>query len=239
MWHLYFFMSILTAGIVLKLVHPLMGRGVHRHLDAVTRNDRRFVYVLVAVLPVAALALYLWAGRPDMRGAPVYVTNYMELGDRHYSMLAKRPLEILLEQNGEDAGALISLAQINYNLKNYEDAARYFGAALEIAKRTGDWRTRPLATALGESQVEMAGGTVTPEAKETFDFILTMHPENPLARHYLALYKAQAGDLETAVAEWSRLLNEGPSSEPYWKVRVRQNLARAREELRSRNAKAR
>lgn len=232
MWHLYVFMAALSAGVLLKIVHPLMGKGRHRHDDVLTRSDARFVYVLICALPVLALGLYLWQGRPDLPGAPAFVTRDRAVltarYDDHMSLLAERPAEILIEKNPYDVGALMTLGHINMRLKKPDAAIVFYGRAYDAAKATGDWRTRLIAQTLGEVMVERAIGRVQADALLVFEDILKTYPQSPIARFYVALAQYQNGDRAAALAVWQTLLTES-STDAYWKERVRKALREARQ----------
>lgn len=230
MWHLYIFMSLLAAGIVLKVVHPLIGRGRLRHGDAVTKGDYRFLAVLTAALPVFSLGLYLFLGEPDLQGRPATLEQYQELAQRHMSLLAQRPFMTLVKKNPHDIGALESLAHINYRLKNYKEAVSFYKQAVEEARKQDDFRQRLLANVMGEVQVEANSGIVGADAVETFNYVLALHPDNPIARYYLALRKAQDGKYQEAIDEWTALL-EGGYPEIYWKQRVREKIAETKKKL--------
>ena len=144
MWHLYIFMGALTAGIVLKIVHPLLGRGRHRHSDAQTKADRYLAGGLVFFLPLVSLGVYLALGSPDMKGAAVLMTRdrsvWQAVGDHHAALLAVRPMQRLVEGNPQDIGALMTLGQINHRLKKYDAAILYFRRALEVAQTEEGWQ---------------------------------------------------------------------------------------------------
>lgn len=230
MWFLFFVMAALSAGIVGKLAKPLVGKGLYGHSESVTAQDCKLALAVIIALPVAGLMLYLWLGNPQLRGSPIYLKSYATLGEEHFAMLAKRPTELLLESNAENLDALVNLAQINQRLGKNEAAEEFFKRSLEIAIKTNDWRTRPIATALGETQMALSNDIVTEDARKTFTFILSLHPENPVARYYMGMAMAQDGQKQEALAVWLRLLNEGPPG-AYWKVRLRQQIALLRQDI--------
>lgn len=231
MWHLYILMSMLAAGITLKLVHPLIGKGRLKHDGAITQDDRRLALILVLVMPLLSLPLYLGLGRPDMPGAPAIFAGFADQNAQHTSLLAERPLRILIEKNPNDVGALISLALVNQRIARYDDAEAFFQRALMAAEKAGDWRLRPAANMMGEMQVEAAGGIVTEKAHDTFLYVQKLHPENPIARYYIGLWKYQQGQVQEALDDWVALINEGPPN-IHWKARVRDGIAMARADLR-------
>ncbi len=230
MWHLYILMGMLAAGILVKIVHPLLGKGRHKHGEALTKNDRVFVYSLVAALPVLSIGIYLMLGEPDLPGAPATLMDYQEIPMRHAALLSVKPFKILVEKDPHNVGALSSLAQANYRIKNYEQAILFFRKAADEAEVQQDLSFRPLLVTLGEVQVEANNGAVNKDALETFGRVIAIYPESPIARYYIALWKAQEGKYEEAITEWTALL-EGGYPEIYWKRRVREKIAETRKKL--------
>lgn len=227
MWHLYIFMALLASSVVLKLVHPLMGRGRFRHGATTTAADAALTYALVAAVPVLSLGVYLFLGRPDLQGRPAVFAGLEEMDRRHAALLAEKPLATLVTENPHDIGALISLAQVNSRLGNPDDSVRFYARAVAEAQKQDDWRLRLIAVALGETQVKAAGGRVSDDAVKTFSYVLDLHPENPFARFYLAQRKAEDGDVEAAIGEMTTLLNEGVPGK-FWKKQVREKIAELR-----------
>lgn len=232
MWGLYVLMSIMAAGVTIKLMMPLLGKGRRRSEGAVTADDRKLARLMMLLIPLVSLGLYLLSGRPDLKGAPAVFLRLREMGDEHTSLLAERPLRILIEQNPEDVGALVSLGLVNQQIKHYEDSVGFFKRAVEFAEKQNDWRLRLIANMLGQAQVEGANGVVTDDAYQTFLYVQTIQPDSPIARYYIALWKDQHGRTDEAMAEWIALINEGPPN-IYWKKRVRDSIAETRAKMRA------
>ena len=225
MWHLYVVISMLAAGTVIKLVAPLLGRGRFRHLGAdVPREDRQLAALLACVIPVVALTIYLLSGRPDLPGTPAVFSDPGELAMRQDALLAKHPLEILLRDNPNDIGASVKLADINQRLGRFTEAAKFMQRAVLLAQQQNDIFLRLYAENLGRFQVLANNGHVGTDALGTFEFVRSLKAEDPIARYYLALAKAQAGDTDTAIEEWNDMLSQGATG-AYWKEYVRQAIS--------------
>lgn len=232
MWHLYIFMSVLAASVVLKLVHPLMGRGRHRHEDAPTPADAKLIYLLTGAVPLLSLFFYLMLGSPDLPGRPAVFSNLAALWDRNYALLAQRPMERLVTKDPNDIGALMTLGQIHLQLKKYPEAVRFYETAAAVSLETNDIRHRVVVSVLGEAQVMANNGIVGADALKTFSYVVTLSKTNPSAHYYLALEKAQKGDKKAALEIWRRLLDEGrPDS--YWTKKVREAIATTVAEMRA------
>ena len=226
---LYILMAMLSASVVIKLARPLLHPGAGG--APTRRQDRATALAVMILLPLVALVFYHILGRPDLKGSPVLGLAYHQVAERNAASLAIRPMQRLLSENSEDMGALISMGQINYRMGKYEAAVPYYRKAAELADEQKDFRYQPLLKVLGETMVQASNGVVTTEAKAVFDTVIALHRENPIARYYLALYMAQHGQREEAIAQWRQLLSEGPNT-IYWKQRVRDSIGATREEQR-------
>lgn len=233
MWHFYIVASVLAAGVVLKLVATLQDRGRHRHGGGVTPHDYQLSVFLCLFVPLSALAVYLYFGRPDLRGSPAMFIEPEKAVQRQQALLKQRPFQVLLEKNPESLEALVQLAVISARLGKYDEAAKFYKRAVMVAEKTQDMMLRVYVVALGEVQVMASSGKVGDDAIGTFTYARTLYPGSPIARYYLALAMAQRGEEEKAIAEWEGLLSDGsPSS--YWKERVRESMSEARKRLKER-----
>jgi cytochrome c-type biogenesis protein CcmH len=228
MWYLYCVMSFLTAGIVLKLTGPLLGRGRHKGPDAPARRDRQLAALLTCAVPLLALVIYLVTGHPELPGSPALFHDPMQIVERQEALLSKKPFETLLRQNPDDLSSVIKLAAINRKLGRFGEAVKFMQRGVMLAKRQDDMYLRLYAEDLGRLQVLANGGRIGKDAVDTFNYVLTLSRKDPIARFYLALGRAQGGDTDAAIEEWTDMLSEGATG-AYWKDSVRQALAAAKE----------
>jgi cytochrome c-type biogenesis protein CcmH len=125
------------------------------------------------------------------------------------------------EAAGSDPALWIDLGQRAMALGMAERAAAALGRAVDLTR--GD----PLVTAAwGEALVQASGGMVTEEARAAFERALAARPQDPRARYYLALARAQAGDDEGALAAWQALAAASPADAP-WRPAVEARIAEA------------
>lgn len=82
----------------------------------------------------------------------------------------------------------------------------------------------------GETLTDLAAGTVTAEAKTSFDRAIALDPKEPRARYFEALYKAQHGDKPGALDAWIKLANDGPA-EASWQPDLRKRISETASEL--------
>ncbi len=86
------------------------------------------------------------------------------------------------------------------------------------------------AVALAESIVQAAAGAVTPAAQAQFDAVLARAPDNVIARYYVGLGRAQAGDESTALQMWTAILHDASPGEP-WLDALRQQVISLAEQV--------
>ncbi|MBI1214490.1 MAG: hypothetical protein GC185_01565 [Alphaproteobacteria bacterium] len=221
------FLCLVTA---LKIVAPLLDRGRFRHGAGVTGADRRLAAVLFCLVPVFALSLYLSLGRPELPSRFALFHDVTALMDRQDDLLAEEPLRVLLEENPEDLGALLQMAGLNARLGRDARAVVFYEHAVRIAAAQDNILLEQYMQSLGRTQVDAAHGTVDAAAMRTFDAILKRRPEDPIALYYAALFKAQHGDEQGAIADWTKMLSTGTPL-VYWKWNVRAAIAAARAHL--------
>lgn len=232
MWHFYLVASALTAGVVIKIMLTLANRGRFMHGEKPTESDQRLSFALSALLPLGALLVYLPLGRPDLPSQPAIFANFEETLLRQQALMKERPYQILVEQNPDDQAALLQLAVINFRTGDFRESVKFYKRAVLQAQLHDDPMLRVYAVSMGEVQVLASNGIVGDDAVGTFEYVLSLYPESPIARYYLALAKAQHGRLAEAIADWEALLAEGPPR-AYWKAQVRDAMAKARADLKA------
>jgi cytochrome c-type biogenesis protein CcmH len=235
MWHFYIVASALTAGVVIKIMMTLANRGRFTHGGTPAAIDKNLSFALAVILPLGALAVYLPLGRPDLPSEPAIFSNIEETMLRQQALMKERPFQILVEQNPDDIAALLQLATINFRTGDFKESVKFYKRAVVQAQKSDNALLRVYAVSLGEVQVVAANGRVDDDAVGTFEYVLTLYPGSPIARYYLALAKAQRGQTSEAIAEWETLLAEG-TPRAYWKVQVREAMAKARLDLKKDNA---
>lgn len=224
MWLFHILAGVMSAGLALRLIRPILRGG--------RRGDRMLALSVVAGAPLLALCVYLPLGRPGLPGRPKIFEDVMETRMEHYALLARLPMERLAGENPDDTGALMSLGAVNMRLKRYDDALAFFARAVKVSGERGEQLHPAFTAALGEAQVEAAGGVVGGEAKRTFEYLLSLDGDSSIARYNLALWKAQNGKKREALDEWRALLNDG-YPDIWWKKRLREQISRVREELKA------
>ena len=169
--------------------------------------------LLVVIVPVASAYVYFQLGRPHMRDVPL-ATRVMPAEQQvagNESVLAGiQTLQERLEEAPEDGALWTELARTQLQAGLYGDASGSYNKAIEFS---GD--SPMLRVELGETIVQGAEGIVTPSALEQFRSVIERVPNEPRAHYYVGLASAQEGDVDAAVASWTRLLEISPSDVPF------------------------
>ncbi|WP_442099841.1 c-type cytochrome biogenesis protein CcmI [Rhizobium brockwellii] len=180
------------------------------------RHHRFTEAFVLLVLPVLGLCLYLTTGRPD---------------------LPSQPLEARLENPGNDVAVLITKAE--RHLAEKPDDGKGWDVLAPIYFRTMRVNDAQLAyrnaiRLLGPSPVRLDGlaetlmavsdGVVTEEARQVLEQSLTLEPDNPRARFYIALSMEQAGRPDEARQAFEALAKQSPADAP-WLPLVNEHIA--------------
>ncbi|WP_455566903.1 c-type cytochrome biogenesis protein CcmI [Rhizobium ruizarguesonis] len=180
------------------------------------RHHRFTEAFVLLLLPVLGLCLYLTTGRPD---------------------LPSQPLEARLENPGNDVAVLITKAE--RHLAEKPDDGKGWDVLAPIYFRTmrvndAQVAYRNAIRLLGPSPVRLDGlaetlmavsdGVVTEEARQVLEQSLTLEPDNPRARFYIALSMEQAGRPDEARQAFEALAKQSPADAP-WLPLVNQHIA--------------
>ncbi len=203
------------------------------------------VAVALAVLVAgAAAALYTGMGRPELGGAdigapaaegaaavaatgPVAADGTdpaaSAAADAEVGRLVTG-LEARLAEKPDDAEGWRMLGWSYFNLRRFPDAARSYAKAVAL-----DPRGEGYQSAFGEALVQAADGQVTPDARAAFVRANVQDAGDARARYFLAIGKAQDGELNAAIDDWIKLLGDSAPDAP-WVPQLRQIIeATARE----------
>lgn len=181
----------------------------------------RAAALAVAVLvPAAALSVYLWLGSPGAPAAPESPRAAGAEAAREAQELDANieKLRARLARQGGDLQGWLLLARSLTVLGRHGEAAAAYRRAAAIDPGNLD-----IKAGAAEALVAASGGRVTPEARAGFREVLAARPSDPAARYYLALGKAQAGELDDAFDMWRSLLLDAPADAP-WREPVAQRV---------------
>jgi cytochrome c-type biogenesis protein CcmH len=184
---------------------------------------RGLTATLAVLVPLGAIGLYLVHGSPRMPDEP-YEARAAERavsipkGGLDLDKTAAA-LEARLKAEPGSLEGWILLARTQSARKHWQESADAYHQAMALAKDRTD-----IAAAYAEVLVMASDGIVTPAAKAALDDVVARDPKNPSARYYLALAKAQAGDVQGAIDAWQSLISEAPANAS-WVQMVRQRVA--------------
>ncbi|MCC6919396.1 MAG: c-type cytochrome biogenesis protein CcmI [Alphaproteobacteria bacterium] len=166
---------------------------------------------LGVLMPLAALALYAWLGRPDLPAQPLASRDMnAAMAQASLDEIAETLFQKLaMEPNKPDGWVL--LGRTYMRLEQFDQAAMAFGQAIAWL---GPAAKAEHYSAYGEALTLAAGGRVTQDAKAAFEKALALDPKDAPARYYLAQAKAQAGDTAGAKADLEALLADTPADAP-------------------------
>lgn len=174
---------------------------------------------IVLLVPVGAVALYLWLGNPgiesrplaERRAAPAEAGASPSAADVE-AMVAR--LRARLAGDPSDLEGWTMLGRSAAVLGRYDEAADAYERVL-----ARDPSRAEVYSALGEVRLLAAEGIITQAAQQAFNRALEIDPGDPRARFYLALARDQDGDKEGALEALLVLLAEAPADAP-WADRV-------------------
>lgn len=179
------------------------------------RNRLAQAFVIV-VLPAIGLCLYLATGRPDLPAQPL-AERLANPGNDINVLIARA--ENHLARNPDDGAGWDLLAPIYYRSSRMEDSANAYAQAIRLLGESPE-RLDGYAEAL----IALADGVVTADARKQLEASLTLKPDNPRTRYYLALALEQEGKKPEARAAFEALAKDTPADAP-WLPLVNKHIA--------------
>jgi cytochrome c-type biogenesis protein CcmH len=183
-------------------------------------SQRRAVAIVALVgLPLAALALYLPLGSPQLGDFPLAARSQAPDGTQPLVNLVAQ-VEAHLEKNPSDGRGWTVLAPVLERLGRYDDAVRAWRNSIQYAGDSSERRAD-----LGEALTAAAGGVVTGEAKAEFERALAMNADEIKASYFLGLAAEQDGRTGDAASIWKAMLAKAPPDAP-WRPLVQAAISR-------------
>ena len=172
-------------------------------------------------LPLLGFGLYLYLGRPELPALP-------------FSAQATAPapvsaelaaLEADVSARPTDAKAWVALAAGYDAAGRARDAATAYGKAVALGAQDAT-----TLAAQGQALLLANQGEMNEAAAAAFRRAVAVEPCNPTARFFLALGKAQSGDIEGALTDWMALEKDTPPEAP-WRATLEDHIAKAAQRL--------
>lgn len=185
----------------------------------------KIAFATVAVVTIVTMAVYALRGAPEQTGAAPPTAQQAALGAGEHpagdAEAMVRSLEERLKAAPEDAEGWRMLGWSYFQLRRFSESADAYARARKLIPDEPSF-----TSAMAESMVQAANGTVTPEARKAFDEALKMDPTDPRARYFIAVHKEQQGDARGAIDDWIALLKDSPADAP-WSPHLRQTIVDA------------
>ncbi len=172
--------------------------------------------VIMTIIMLGSAAFYLTIGMPGMpdfalRDQKHSVTAQTEKNTASPEILSQvAQARAILQKEPHDINALRTLGQNYSALQMRAEAAQAYQRWYQL-----DPENISAAVIYGESLVMLSDGRVSPAALLVFNRARKIQPENPGIRHYLALARYQAGDVEEALADWQSLVRDSAPDAPW------------------------
>lgn len=175
---------------------------------------------IAVVVPFSSLAIYVALGSPGQQGVPVEQrrAEALEHPDQADLDVLIEQLSDRLRQDPDSTEGWILLARSYQQMDRMGEAISAYRRALATGVED------PAVYAeFGDALIAANNGTVPLEAVDVFRAVLNADREEPRARFYLGLARAQAGDTNAAIAIWRDLTATAPAGAP-WLNMVREQM---------------
>lgn len=170
-----------------------------RQKPAPEKADKATASLVLAFVPLLALAVYLWLGNPTMSDQPLAPRLAGALDELPPAAVLAR-LENELRQRPDDVQGWRLLARLHTTTGNFPKAADGWQRVLELS---GDDSEAQIG--LAGALIEQDGGVVGEAAIGLLDRALAASPDNLAALFWRAEAWSQQGDAGKARALWQRL----------------------------------
>jgi cytochrome c-type biogenesis protein CcmH len=245
-----------TARVEIKrraLAADRMERPVTANLSS---DERNFAAIGVAgIVVLGSVGLYAVTGNPDlpsMRGsgaAPRATSAFAQDLSIPESLAASmapasesqgqlrpqaglppvdemiRRLAARLLQNPKDAEGWRTLGWSYASIGHFSEAGEAYAKAIELSPGAADIRSARV-----EVLVKSADGMVTADARNAIEETLRIDPKDARARFFRGLAKEQDGDKTSALADWTELLKDVNSDEP-WVLELKNRISELEHDL--------
>ncbi|MBO6504525.1 MAG: c-type cytochrome biogenesis protein CcmI [Kordiimonadaceae bacterium] len=190
---------------------------------SLTKNSTATV---LAVVVVAAAALYALLGAPSVPSAPrTLAENQQQQFVEETGMSISEAFDRMQQGLNADPGnaearqMLGRLARLARSSGDNVTAANAFNQLAQLDPANSNWKASEL-----EAFIAHGRGQITPAARLVLAELLSVSPEHPAGQYYLGLLRLQAGDEAGARAVWTALADRSAPDAP-WMAQLRQQLS--------------
>jgi cytochrome c-type biogenesis protein CcmH len=181
--------------------------------DAMTARSPRWLPVTIAAaLPLAALAVYLVVGHPDLPSQPLAENGIVPPPSQERAELENlvTQLSARMAADPSDPKGWLLLGRSYSSLGRFKESADAFAQAIQRGANDA-----AVQSAYGEALTMANDGAVPEPAVKAFEAALAVDPKESRARYYQALAKAQSGALDEALDLWVKLEADAPPGAPW------------------------
>jgi cytochrome c-type biogenesis protein CcmH len=196
-----------VAGTRLELQRRLLGVALDPSTPPPKPVGKPLIALLAVLVTASAAGIYLTVGAPGLPDMPFTGREASGTNDPEKLAALAETLEARLQAGAGTVEGWLLLGRTAAGLDQWPRAANAYRQAVLL----GAAGPEPVAS-YGEALVMQAQGVVTQAAKQAFTAALTADRGFPIARYYLALADAQAGDAKAAIAAWMALAAELPDN---------------------------
>ncbi len=203
----------------------LLRAGSTPQAPAAISRKTALIAALAAIIfiPALAVSLYFRLGAAELPDMPL-AARLDAQPERTDLAGAVARIEQHLHEHPDDGRGWEVVAPYFLRTGRGEDAIHAYSEALRLLGATAE-----RYAALGEARMIVADGKATPAAIKDFEAATALDPANVMARYYLAVAAAQAGEKEKAIEQFERLAADAPP-DAGWLDAVKAQLATLRGE---------
>jgi len=172
-------------------------------------RHRRLMALAAVLLPLFGGALYLTLGAPKMPGQPFAAARQVA-SPATPEFVALRASAM---RHPDDAEAWLAFAHLALRQNRIEDSIDAFRHVVDLGKVSPE-----IYADYGRVLILMHDGDVSEDARGVLEKALRLDPKEHTARFFLALRKAQQGDLDAALEEWVALQKDAQTDPRFYAV---------------------
>jgi cytochrome c-type biogenesis protein CcmH len=179
------------------------------------KGGRRLALAGAALAPALALGVYLLLGSPGLRDQPYAerLKAWRQIANTDPGKLdvdeTAAVLESIAAERPDDPQPLIFLGRLRAAQGQAGAAVRALDRAAQLRPRDPD-----IWSILGQTEVALADGEVTSDAREAFEKARALDPKAPAPRYFLARGDIAAGRVQQGLQGWKELAADLPASDP-------------------------
>jgi len=229
-----------TARVEIKRRALAAGRMEQPVMPKLSQDERNFAVICVTgIVVLGSVGLYAATGNPDlpsMRGSgaaqrasfagePSTLESLAAATPALASENQRQPrsqaglppvdemiqrLAARLLRNPKDAEGWRTLGWSYLSIGRFPEAGEAYAKAIELSPNVAEIRSARI-----EALVRSADGVVTTDANRAIEDTLQLDPKDARARFFKGLAKEQGGDKTSALTDWTELLKDVNSDEPW------------------------